>query len=92
MAAIADPNNELDFYKLAAEVDKALPAYARPIFIRILKSLPVTGTFKLQKINLQKDGFNPSDISDKIYVRQKSSYVRLTDDLYNQIVSGEIKI
>lgn len=92
MAAIADPNNELDFDKLVAAVDKALPVYARPIFIRVLKSLPVTGTFKLQKINLQKDGFNPSNTSDKIYVRQKSSYVLLTDDTHSKIVSGELKI
>lgn len=92
MAAIADPNNELDFERLVACVDKALPAYARPVFIRVLKTLPVTGTFKLQKTDLQRDGFNPVNISDKLYVRQKSSYVPITEDIYNKIVAGEIKI
>ena len=92
MAAIADPNNELDFNFLGTAVDKALPAYARPIFIRVLESLPVTGTFKLQKKNLQNEGFNPRNIKDKIYVREKSTYIPLTEDVYDKIEAGEMKI
>jgi len=43
MAAIVDPNGDLDFDVLAKGLAKALPAYARPIFIRILQEMSLTG-------------------------------------------------
>lgn len=43
MASIVDPENKIDLSTLAAELKKELPAYARPIFIRILKEMPMTG-------------------------------------------------
>lgn len=35
-----------------------LAAYAVPVFIRLSKELDRTGTFKLKKIDLQKQGFD----------------------------------
>ena len=43
MAAIVDPNGDLDLDVLAKGLAKALPAYARPIFIRILQEMSLTG-------------------------------------------------
>lgn len=43
MAAILDPEESLDLKSLAEGVRKVLPSYARPIFIRMLNKLDMTG-------------------------------------------------
>jgi solute carrier family 27 fatty acid transporter 1/4 len=93
MAAIVDPDSLLDFKALAEGLDKSLPSYARPIFLRIVKELELTGTFKLKKINLQKEGFDPNKIQDKVYFRSgNKEYVEVTPELYEEIISGTAKL
>ena len=43
MAAIFDPNREVDIVKLGTAIKSQLPSYARPIFIRLVKKLDITG-------------------------------------------------
>jgi len=43
MAAVSDPVGTLDLTALAARVIESLPSYARPLFIRIVKQLDMTG-------------------------------------------------
>jgi solute carrier family 27 fatty acid transporter 1/4 len=44
MVAIADPEGNLDLNKLTESVQNALPAYARPLFLRVLRTeLIMTG-------------------------------------------------
>lgn len=44
------------------------------------------GTFKLKKLEKQKEGFNPNTISDKLYFLDKlGKYVNLTPELYQKI-------
>lgn len=43
MAAIVDPEHTLRLDQLAEGVRRSLPAYARPLFIRILDEAPLTG-------------------------------------------------
>lgn len=93
MAAIVDPDCLLDFKALAEGLDRALPSYARPIFLRIVKELEMTGTFKLKKINLQKEGFDPNKIQDKVYFRSgNKEYVEVTPEIYEEIISGSAKL
>lgn len=93
MAAIVDPDSLLDFKALAEGLDKSLPSYARPIFLRIVKELELTSTFKLKKINLQKEGFDPNKIQDKVYFRSgNKEYVEVTPELYEEIISGSAKL
>ncbi|KAK0179553.1 hypothetical protein PV327_005295 [Microctonus hyperodae] len=93
MAAIVDPDCLLDFKALAEGLDRALPSYARPIFLRIVKELEMTGTFKLKKINLQKEGFDPNKIQDKVYFRSgNKEYVEVTPELYQEIISGSTQL
>ncbi|XP_008553438.1 long-chain fatty acid transport protein 4 [Microplitis demolitor] len=93
MAAIVDPECLLDFKALAEGLDRALPSYARPIFLRIVNELEMTGTFKLKKINLQKEGFDPNKIQDKVYFRSgNKEYVEVTPELYQEIISGSTKL
>lgn len=93
MAAILDADNTVDLVALADGVRKLLPNYARPQFIRLLTKVDMTGTFKLKKLDLQKEGFHPSQIADNVYyLTSKGSYERLTQSAYDQICSGEIRL
>lgn len=43
MATIVDETNSLDLDHLNSALQKSLPAYAKPLFIRIKKSVDTTG-------------------------------------------------
>lgn len=44
MVSIADPNSDLDMDALASKVTKSLPVYARPLFVRTMHEVELTGT------------------------------------------------
>uniref|UniRef100_A0A4W5LI65 Uncharacterized protein n=1 Tax=Hucho hucho TaxID=62062 RepID=A0A4W5LI65_9TELE len=71
-----------------------LPAYARPRFIRIQRSFETTGTFKMKKVALVEDGFDPAAVQDPLYFQDpaKKTYVPLTEEIYNSINAREIKL
>ena len=95
MAAIRlQPEMNLDFDSLYQNVNKNLPKYARPHFLRCLEAVDMTGTFKYKKVELRNEGYNPNTIQDKLYILDdsKKTYVSLTSDIYSQIQSGEIKL
>eukprot|EP00168_Porphyra_purpurea_P021531 TRINITY_DN9645_c0_g1_i1.p1 TRINITY_DN9645_c0_g1~~TRINITY_DN9645_c0_g1_i1.p1 ORF type:complete len:377 (+),score=97.83 TRINITY_DN9645_c0_g1_i1:95-1132(+) len=77
------------FEELYARVTKELPSYARPLFLRMKKDMEITSTFKHKKVDLQKDGFNPAQVSDELFFRddQKKTFVRITPQLYEDIVN-----
>lgn len=45
MCGIVDADGSLDLDKLAKDIAKDLPKYARPVFIRIMKSMDMTGMY-----------------------------------------------
>ncbi|XP_057674316.1 long-chain fatty acid transport protein 6 [Corythoichthys intestinalis] len=71
-----------------------LPTYARPLFLRLQLVMEMTSTFKQQKFQLVQSGFNPSTISDPLYVLdyQENSYIPLTKSVYQSIICGERKL
>ncbi|XP_026195295.1 long-chain fatty acid transport protein 6 [Anabas testudineus] len=83
-----------DGKKLFEHVTRDLPAYARPLFVRIQEVMEMTSTFKQQKFQLVQSGFNPSTICDPLYVLdyQQKSYIPLTDCIYQSILAGECKL
>lgn len=93
MAAILDSDRNLDLTTLSTNLQRAMPAYARPQFIRLLEKVDLTGTFKLKKLDLQKEGFNPNLIQDKLYYLNNKigAYEMLTAEIYNRIINGEIR-
>ena len=52
---------------LAQRLEGRLPPYARPVFLRLQPEIEVTGTFKQRKVELVKEGFDPSAIPDPLY-------------------------
>lgn len=71
-----------------------LPTYACPQFLRIQEKMEKTGTFKSKKFQLVQEGFNALKTSDPLYYMDnlKKVYVPLTKELFDQIMSGEIKL
>ncbi len=69
-----------------------LPAYARPIFVRIVESLAVTETFKQKKHALARDGFDPAATADPLYVDCGAGWEPLDAALYARISSGLIRL
>ncbi|XP_017563685.1 long-chain fatty acid transport protein 4 [Pygocentrus nattereri] len=94
MAAIADPDNTTDLERFSRELEKALPVYARPVFLRFLPEVNKTGTFKFQKMDLRREGFDPSVVSDRLCFLDcsKGRYVELDAELHRSIVSGKQKL
>jgi fatty-acyl-CoA synthase len=83
-----------DLKALHAHLRTHLPDYARPLFLRIQEEIDVTGTFKQKKVDLVKEGFDPSKIGDAIYFNdpQSATFVQLDPALYQRIEKGEIRL
>jgi fatty-acyl-CoA synthase len=83
----------IDLTAFKTHLDKNLPAYARPIFLRMQGEIEVTGTFKHRKIELVKEGYDPRTVKDPLYFLNPvtSQYVPLMPELYDRIIAGEIR-
>jgi fatty-acyl-CoA synthase len=69
-----------------------LPTYARPVFVRLAKTLETTGTFKYRKVDLVTEGFDPAKAAP-VYVRGgKSGYQKLTAEGFEAIQSGQNRL
>ncbi|XP_049811593.1 long-chain fatty acid transport protein 1-like isoform X2 [Schistocerca nitens] len=92
MVAILDEDSTLDLKAFAEGLKQSLPSYARPIFLRILKKVDMTGTYKLKKKDLQDEGFDPTNIKDRLYyLSSNGTYELLTEDVFSQINNGKIR-
>ena len=72
-------------------VDSELPAYARPVFLRVQRSMATTGTFKLLKGELREQAYHLDKVGeDEILVRKPRSdtYERLEAEFYRRILDG----
>lgn len=58
------------FYQLATA---QLPGYAVPLFVRVSSAADMTSTFKLRRVDLQRQGYNPAHFSDPLYVRDDAA-------------------
>ncbi|XP_065172047.1 long-chain fatty acid transport protein 4, partial [Atheta coriaria] len=94
MAAILDTENTLNIQSLSEGIKKQLPSYARPMFLRTLTKLDMTGTYKLKKVDLQKECYDPNVIKDKLYYldAKTGQYQPLTPDVFEKINSGVIRL
>jgi fatty-acyl-CoA synthase len=91
MAAIV-VNGALDLPELRAHLARRLPPYARPLFLRIVKEMPVTATFKHLKNDLKREGYDPA-AGDALYFDdpKRQAFVPLNRALYRRIVTGKVR-
>jgi fatty-acyl-CoA synthase len=92
MAAIVT-DGELDLAGLRSHLEGRLPAYARPMFLRISEEAEMTGTFKYSKRELVRQGYDPS-CGDAIYfdMTDVAAFVPLDEELYDRIQSGGVRV
>ncbi len=91
-AAALIVNQEFDLAAFHADVAQRLPAYARPVFLRLLNSIEATGTFKPRKQDLVSAGFDPASITDPLFFDDPRSqrYVPLDAELFVAIAEGRV--
>ena len=84
---------DFDFKGLSAHLQRALPSYAVPKFVRMRTDFEYTPTHKIKKVNLKKEGFDPNSISDQLFVLLpgEPEYKPLTKEIYNEIMEGKHK-
>lgn len=95
MAAVVLRNGHpLDVEGLREHVVSGLPGYARPVFVRVLKALDKTSTFKLKKGDLQREGYDPHNVRDALYFLRPDTgrYVELGADLFAEIHRGQLRL
>jgi acyl-CoA synthetase (AMP-forming)/AMP-acid ligase II len=93
-ALVLAPGVVFDPASFKAHVDRVLPKYARPVFVRLEESLETTTTLKLKKGDLQKEGIDPSRTGTPLFVRDPGSgdYVPLGDALRRDIAAGRLRL
>jgi solute carrier family 27 fatty acid transporter 1/4 len=93
MASIAAAMEDIDMRVFYDHMRKSLPPYAVPLFVRLNQKMETTGTFKLPKVSLQKEGYDPNVISDPLFFLdvKSRSYQKLDDRSHEDILSGKIR-
>lgn len=72
-ALLMQPGQAFDpaaFYQLTSS---RVPRYAAPVFVRVCASADMTSTFKLRKVDLQRQGYDPRQFDDPLYIRDEAS-------------------
>lgn len=92
MAALLLEESEtsLDLESFSELICEQLPAYARPVFLRILPAMDTTGTFKMLKNELREQRFEPGKVSGPVMIMDADSngYQLLSDERAVQILAG----
>ncbi|WP_280265877.1 long-chain-acyl-CoA synthetase [Nocardia wallacei] len=91
MAAVTlRPGAQLDGRALAGQLYDRLPAYAVPLFLRVVDELETTSTFKSRKVELRKQGYTP-DADSTLYVLagRAEGYVPYFDAYPDRVATGQ---
>ena len=91
VALLLHEGARFDGERFYAFVSERLPRYACPAFVRIQLEADLTGTFKLRKVDLQKQGFDPDAVGEPLFARDDTtrSYVPLSREVYGAIRAGK---
>lgn len=86
-----------DLRSVASFVVTRLPRYAVPYFLRLTPQLDYTGTLKLQKGRLKREGIDPDAIQlagDKIYWMpgDETEYVPFRGKDYEALKGGSVRL
>lgn len=83
-------SGDFDGALVAQHLSECLPPYAVPVFIRLKAQQETTATFKYRKVDLKREGFDPEQVSDPLYVRWtgKGAYEPLTTEQVRTLAKG----
>jgi fatty-acyl-CoA synthase len=88
MAAIVmKPGRHFDPGRMYEAAVRELPHYAVPLFVRVSKEAELTANFKLRKVDLRAQGFDPRKVPDPLYVlsHSRQNYVPLDEESLREI-------
>ena len=93
MAAIVGTTESVNVTVLAEQLKGSLPSYAIPLFVRLIDSSRITGTFKFQKVEYRKEGFDIEKV-DEVFVLDPTLkiHVPLTKGMHEKIVNGGVRL
>ena len=76
------------------QVREGLPPFARPVFLRLLRALDTTGTFKPMKHDLARAGFDLALIGDPLFFDDSRTgvYIAIDPELHSRIITGKIRL
>ena len=76
-AVLMQEGRTFDPQALFALTEQRLPRYAAPVFVRVTQAADLTASYKLRKVDLQRQGYCPTLCSDPLYIRdeQAGTYV-----------------
>jgi fatty-acyl-CoA synthase len=84
---------DFDIKAFGEAVAADLPAYAQPLFVRILPVIGTTGTFKVRKVDLAAEGYDPAKIKGPLYFHDaRRGYVKLTKAVFEKLQAGAYKL
>lgn len=72
---LSQDTETFDVKGFSAYVVENLPSYARPVFLRIQREIDTTGTFKMVKGDLRKEGYDLKQVDDPLYVLKPRSEI-----------------
>ena len=85
-------DERFDLTAFGRHVVEALPSYQRPYFVRLQKEMRTTGTFKHQKVDYRREGYDPARVADPLYFLDGERYVPLDAALHAKIVDGTVTL
>jgi len=92
MAALVT-DETFDLAAFAEHVGRELPAYAQPLFLRMLPAMETTGTFKQRKVDLVEQGFDPAKMKQPLYFKDPDKgYVKITKTVFTKLSAGGYRI
>jgi citronellyl-CoA synthetase len=82
---------QLDLDHFADFCALSLPRYARPLFLRIVRAMPLTGTHKFVRTGFVEDGYDIARVSDPLYCWDitERRYVPLDGARHTHIAEGQ---
>jgi fatty-acyl-CoA synthase len=91
-ALVVDPS--FDLAALYPYLRDNLPAFARPLFLRLCGQMAVTGTFKHQKQVFIGQGYDPALVHDPLYLNDSTrcGFIAMDTALHSKIAAGSLRL
>ena len=91
-ALVVDSSFDLGAFR--SHLVERLPDYARPLFLKVVAAIELTGTFKLRKQDLAVAGYEQASAGDALYFddRQQGAYVVLDEAVSARIREGKMRL
>ena len=93
MAAISI-DAAFDLVAFSGYLKTRLPLYAQPLFMRVVRQLELTSTFRPKKFRLVSEGFDPNMIGDPLYFNNHKTgeFEAMGSELHKLIISGKVRV